>query len=85
MQPLNGYILVKADDEIEKVSSGILIAKNALKLPQTGTVTAVADDDKDIKVGDRVIFLRYATIDTDDPSIKICKKQHIVGKINASS
>ena len=79
MKPLNGFILVKADDEINSTKSGILIAKNALKLPQTGTVLAINPDEKELKVGDRVAFLRYATIDTDDELVKVCKKSHIVG------
>mgnify|MGYP002345310840 FL=1 len=85
MKPLNGFILVKADKELESTKSGILIAKNALKLPQTGTILAVSDEEKELKAGDRVAFLRYATIDTDDELVKVCKKSHIVGILDGSS
>lgn len=84
MKLLNDYILVRADDEIDQTDSGLLIASGAVRLPQSGTVEAVADDVEIVKVGDRVTFLRYAAIDGPEPNTRICKERHIVGVENGS-
>ncbi len=84
MQMLNGFYLIRADDEARQTKSGILITQGALRLPQTGTIIE-APRGSVLKVGSRVSFLRYSTIDTDDPKVKIAKLDHIVGVLDENS
>lgn len=80
--PLNGCILLRVDEENTKTDSGLLLATGSVRLPQTGTIESIAKDVKGLKVGDRVMFLRYAAIDGIDADTRICKQEHIVGKID---
>jgi co-chaperonin GroES (HSP10) len=75
---LNNYILIKVDPTPEKNSSGLLINPDQIKIPQTGTVVAVAPGVKDLKKGDRVHFLRYASIDALEEDERLCKPEHII-------
>ena len=69
LRPLHDRIIVKRLDNETKTASGILIPDNAAEKPDQGEVIAVGPgkrDDKgariplDVKVGDRVLFGKYA-------------------------
>ncbi len=79
MELLNGYILVRVDTPIGETKSGILLANEAQRLPNSGTVEGVADGIDEVKVGDRVQFLRYAAVDGVDPDTRLCTIKHILG------
>lgn len=79
MKLLNGYILIRVEDPISKTDSGILIAEQAKRLPSRGTVEAVAPGITDVTVGDKVEFLRYASLDGTDPDTRLCKLEHVIG------
>lgn len=79
MKLLNKNVLVRVDEVQQKTESGILLADNTQKLPSSGVIEGVADGITDVKVGDRVQFLRYASLDTDDEMVRLCKLEHIIG------
>jgi chaperonin GroES len=69
IKPLNDRVLVLRVQEQQKTSGGIIIPDTAKEKPQEGKVVSlgpgkVGDDGKrtalDIKVGDRVLFGKYA-------------------------
>lgn len=79
MKLLNGYILIRVDEETTKTKSGLLLQSGAVRLPNSGVVEGVADDIKEVKKGDRVVFLRYAAIDGTEEGTRLCKIDHIIG------
>lgn len=76
----NQYIKVKVDD-IPQRESGVLTNVDQVKIPQTGVVVEIAPDVKDLKKGDKVHFLRYASIDGLEDDIRLCKPEHIIEKL----
>ncbi|MBZ7985326.1 co-chaperone GroES [Campylobacter sp. Cr9] len=58
--PLNKRVLIKCANETKTTASGIIIPDNAKEKPQQGEVIAVAKDISDVKVGDKVVFGKYA-------------------------
>lgn len=79
MKLLNGYILIRVDEETTKTDAGLLLQSGAVKLPSTGTVENVAKGVKEVKEGDKVEFLRYAAIDGTTENSRLCKVEHIIG------
>lgn len=78
MKLRNQYILVKVDEAPEKTESGLFLNQDQVKIPQTGTVVDIAPDVQDLKKGDRVHFLRYASIDGIEDGERLCKPEHII-------
>jgi chaperonin GroES len=68
VKPLADRVVVRPLDREEKTASGILLPDTAKEKPQEGEVVAVGtgrvEDGKrvelEVKVGDRVIFSKYA-------------------------
>lgn len=68
IKPLGDRVVLKAVEREEKTASGIVLPDTAKEKPQEGEVVAVGtgryEDGKrvelDVKVGDRVIFSKYA-------------------------
>jgi co-chaperonin GroES (HSP10) len=81
MQLLNGYILIRVDKEETKTTSGILLKEGSVKLPASGEVEDVADSVTSVKAGDRVQFLRYASIDGVDEDTRICTEDMIIARL----
>lgn len=59
-QPLGKRVLVKRLEEANKTASGIIIPDNAQEKPSSGEVVAVSNEVSELKVGDRVVFGKYA-------------------------
>lgn len=84
MKLLNQYILIKVDEVPEKNESGLLLNPDQVRVPQTGTVVALPAKRKidsaisDLEVGDRVHFLRYASLDGLEDDQRLCKPEHII-------
>jgi chaperonin GroES len=75
--PTRSRVLLKVQDQETKTASGIYIPDNASKeKPQQATVVAIGDDVKDIKVGDKVLFAKYA----DSSDVKIDSEEYLVLK-----
>ncbi len=69
LRPLNDRVWVEPIEQEEKTASGIILPETAKEKPMQGRVLAVgpgARDEKgeyqplDVKVGDRVLFAKYA-------------------------
>lgn len=81
MQPTRDIVLIKADKPAAKTESGLYLTEEWKTLPPTGTVLAVGPEVKDIEVGTRVIFERYASVIMENDE-RLCKASHILGIIN---
>ena len=60
MKPLGKRIVVKALEQEQKTEGGIYLPETVSKeKPQQGEVTAVGDEFKGVKIGDKVVFAKY--------------------------
>ena len=81
IRPLYDRVIILPEGEENVTSSGIVLPSTAQERPEKGTVVAVGDgDDFDgnrkemkVKVGDKVIFNKYA-----GEELKIEDKTHII-------
>jgi co-chaperonin GroES (HSP10) len=74
--PTRDIVLVKADSPKEKTESGLLLQENWKTLPLEGTVLATGPDVVHVKTGDRISFMRYATVILEDDQ-RLCNERHI--------
>ena len=68
-------------EEAERTAGGIYIPDAAKEKPQKGKVEAVGSDVKTLKVGDEVLFDKYAgtKINFDGTDYLIVKEEDILG------
>jgi len=89
-RPLHDRVLVKRTEEEDKTASGIIIPDTAKEKPIQGEILAtgkgvVAEDGKarklDVKVGDRVLFAKYAGNDVkiDGEELLIMRESDVMG------
>jgi chaperonin GroES len=92
IRPLHDRVIVKRLDNERKTASGIVIPESAAEKPDQGEVVAVGPgkrDDSgkliapDVKVGDRVLFGKYAgqTVKIDGQEILVMREEDIMGVI----
>ncbi len=92
IRPLHDRIIVKRVEEEEKTKGGIIIPDSAKEKPAEGKVTAVGkgrttEDGKivamDLKVGDRVLFSKYAGTEVKIDGVEhlIMREEDILGVI----
>lgn len=83
-KPLGERVLVQAVVEEKKTASGIIIPDNAKEKPNKAEVVAVSDELTTIKVGDNVVFGKYAgtEIAIDGTSYLVLEKKDILGILN---
>ncbi len=92
IRPLHERVLVKRVEEEEKSKGGIIIPDSAKEKPAEGKIVAVgngriSEDGKvtplDVKVGDRVLFSKYAGTDVtiDDEEYLIMREDDILAII----
>lgn len=93
LRPLHDRIIVKPLEAPEEIRGGIIIPDTAKERPQEGEVIAVGpgrllEDGRrlsvDVKVGDRVIFEKYAgtEVELDDETYLILRESNILGIIS---
>ena len=67
IKPLGDRVVIKKVEAEEKTSGGLILTSAAKEAPQVAEVVAVGPGTKDeameLKVGDRVIFGKYAVTD----------------------
>ncbi len=82
-QPLGERVLVKAVVEEKKTASGIIIPDNAKEKPNKAEVVAVSSEVETVKLGDTVVFGKYAgtEIAIDGDAFLILEKKDILGII----
>ncbi|MFA4044509.1 MAG: hypothetical protein HZRFUVUK_001301 [Candidatus Fervidibacterota bacterium] len=82
IKPLRDKVLIKIEEEEEKTAGGIYLPDTAKEKPQRGVVVAVGDGKLtdegkvipiSVKVGDRVIFSKYAGTE-----IKLNGEKHVI-------
>ncbi|MFA4028599.1 MAG: hypothetical protein GDYSWBUE_000615 [Candidatus Fervidibacterota bacterium] len=82
IKPLRDKVLIKVEEEEEKTAGGIYLPDTAKEKPQRGIVVAVGDGKVtdegkvipiSVKVGDRVIFSKYAGTE-----IKLNGEKHVI-------
>ncbi|MCY0902207.1 MAG: co-chaperone GroES [Firmicutes bacterium] len=91
IKPLGDRVVLRAVEREEKTSSGILLPDTAKEKPQEAEVVAVGpgryEDGKlvavDVKVGDRVIFSKYAGTEVKYDSVEylICRESDILAVV----
>jgi chaperonin GroES len=92
IRPLHDRIIVKRIEEEEKTKGGIIIPDTAKEKPIEGKVIAVGkgrttEDGKvvamDVKVGDRVLFSKYAGTEVKIDGVEhlIMREEDILGII----
>ncbi|RLA74821.1 MAG: co-chaperone GroES [Epsilonproteobacteria bacterium] len=75
--PIGDRVLLKIKEQLTKTAGGIYIPDNASKeKPQLAEVVAIGSEVKAVKVGDKVLFAKYA----DSSDVKIDEKEYLVLK-----
>lgn len=59
-QPLGKRVLVERLEDVKTTATGIIIPDNAKEKPLSGSVLAVSCEVENVKVGDNVVFGKYA-------------------------
>lgn len=88
LKPLADRVVVRPVEREEKTASGIFLPDNAKEKPQEGEILAVGpgkiEDGKrvelDVKVGDRVIYSKYAgtEIKVDNEEVLVLRESDIL-------
>lgn len=84
IKPLKDRIVVKfSSEEMEKTPGGIYVPDVAKEKPQKGVVVEVGSEVKEVKVGDTVLFDKYAgsKIKVNEVEYLIIKEEEILGII----
>lgn len=79
IQPLKDRVLIKETEAEQVTKSGIIIPDAAKEKPKTGTVVAVGNEAESLKVGDKVLYGKYAgeTLDYEGDAYLIMKEVDI--------
>ncbi|OQY74725.1 MAG: hypothetical protein B6D44_03595 [Ignavibacteriales bacterium UTCHB2] len=79
MKLLKDYILIKKDQDFS-TSTGLIVAEEEVDLIQ-GIVTLVGENVKEVKVGDKVFFSRYAIneLEATPERLYILKEDDVIG------
>ncbi len=94
IRPLSDKLVIKIIDDTEQTSGGIFIPDSAKEKPQKGEVIAVGPgktledgkkEDMEVKVGDIVLFAKYAGTDIklNDENLKILSEKEVLGVLEA--
>ncbi len=82
-QPLGDRVLIKVKEQQTQTASGIYIPDNATQeKPTQAEVIAIGSDVKDVKVGDQVVytkFARSATVTLDNNDYLVMEISEILG------
>ncbi|ABX31875.1 molecular chaperone GroES [Petrotoga mexicana DSM 14811] len=85
VKPLGNRLLIKPITEERKTEGGIVLPDSAKEKPQKAEVKEVGklDEDYDLKVGDKVIFSKYAgtEIKIDDEDYIIIDVEDVLAKV----
>ena len=72
-------VIIRQDKAEQTTASGLVIPEQAQHKPQEGTVVSVADA-PDIKVGDKVLFSQYLSIEVghNGETFIVCEGKDII-------
>jgi len=93
LRPLHDRVIVERLDQETKTASGLVIPESAAEKPDQGVILAAGPgkkDDKganialDVKVGDRVLFGKYAgqTVKVDGKELLVMREEDIMAVVN---
>jgi chaperonin GroES len=97
LRPLGDRVVVKPLEEEERTRGGIVLPDTAKEKPQHGQVLAVGPGDwdeegkkrvpLDVKVGDRVIFAKYAGTEfkLDDEDVLILRQSDVLAVVEGAA
>ena len=60
LKPLQDRIVIKVIEDTEQTAGGIFIPDSAKEKPQKGEVVAVEKEPMEVKVGDIILYAKYA-------------------------
>ncbi len=80
-RPLKERIFVSYAEEDDKTAGGIYLPETAKEKPQKGKIEAIGSEVKDAKVGDMVLFEKYAgsKINIEGTDYLILKEEDVLG------
>ncbi len=82
-QPLGDRVLIKVEEVKTQTASGIYIPDNATQeKPTQAEIMAIGSDVKNVKVGDKVVFTKFArsaTVTLDDTDYLVMETSEILG------
>ncbi|MBU3669911.1 MAG: co-chaperone GroES [Polynucleobacter sp.] len=92
LRPLHDRVIIKRLDQESKTASGIIIPDAAAEKPDQGEVLAVGPGKRDeagklnaldVKVGDRVLFGKYAgqTVKVDNEELIVMREDDIMAVV----
>ena len=92
LRPLHDRVIIKRLDQESKTASGIIIPDAAAEKPDQGEVLAVGPGKRDeagklnaldFKVGDRVLFGKYAgqTVEVDNEELIVMREDDIMAVV----
>jgi chaperonin GroES len=92
LRPLHDRVIIKRLDNETKTASGLVIPDNAAEKPDQGEILAVGPGKRDeagksipmdVKVGDRVLFGKYAgqTVKVDGNELLVMREEDIMAVI----
>ena len=92
LRPLHDRVIIKRLDQESKTASGIIIPDAAAEKPDQGEVLAVGPDKRDdsgklnapdVKVGDRVLFGKYAgqTVKVGSDELLVMREEDIMAVV----
>ena len=92
LRPLHDRVIIKRLDQESKTASGIIIPDAAAEKPDQGEVLAVGPGKRDeagklnaldVKVGDRVLFGKYAgqTVEVDNEELIVKREDDIMAVV----
>jgi co-chaperonin GroES (HSP10) len=82
MSPLRDNLLIRPDAVKDRTTSGLYIKEDWETRPPIGTVEAVGPSVTDVVVGERVVFMRYGSVQTADKDLRLVKESHIMAKLD---
>ena len=93
-RPLHDRILVRRVEEEKKTAGGIIIPETAKEKPIQGEIVAAGPGARDaagklvpldVKVGDRVLFGKYAgqTVKVDGEELLVMREEDVMGVLEA--
>ena len=79
IKPNNNIVIIKTDGIVDKTSDWLLMSEQWEDRKPTGTVVAIGDNVTICKIGDKVFFERYTSIDTPfGEDIRACRDDAII-------
>jgi chaperonin GroES len=85
LQPLGDRVLVRRKDEMTETPGGIIIPDSFTEKPMEGEVLAIGEETTKVKVGDNVLFAKFAGVEVmnnRDGMYLLLDQKSILGKIH---